>query len=154
MTPTDAQGAAPRCECGHERDKHSLRGGICLHRAPSGGWIECPCLAYRPPPAGPPPAPAAPRVRCECARMSDWPSDEHFSHCPLFAAPAAEPREFLAQELVGYVVWDKRGSTIYRGRVYWSLPAAQKVRDGVVWHARDSYEVRGILLDGGPTHVG
>lgn len=52
----------------------------------------------------------------------------------------------IAQEIIGYVVWDKRRHTIYRGRVYSMLPDAQKVRDGVVWHSRGRYEVRGIVL--------
>jgi hypothetical protein len=100
MTPTDAQGAAPRCECGHERDKHSLRGGICLHRAPSGGWIECPCLAYRPPTAGPPPAPAAEpredRPRCaECGWLTRWREDGVWAcwtrACVKFDQPLSRP---------------------------------------------------------------
>lgn len=52
----------------------------------------------------------------------------------------------VAQEIIGYVVWDKQLHTIYRGRVYSMLPDARKVRDAVVWHSRERYEVRGIVL--------
>jgi hypothetical protein len=52
----------------------------------------------------------------------------------------------VAQEIIGYIVWDRKLHTIYRGRVYDMLPDAQKVRDGVVWYSRDRYEVRGIVL--------
>lgn len=54
----------------------------------------------------------------------------------------------LAQMVVGWILWDRKCETVYRGRIYTQLPDAEKVRAGIVWHSRERYELRQCLLGG------
>jgi hypothetical protein len=61
---------------------------------------------------------------------------------------------YSAQEIVGYVVWNTAHRTIHEGRVYANLPTALGHRVRLeAFHGIGRFEVRGVLLDGGPTHA-
>lgn len=54
--------------------------------------------------------------------------------------------EAVAMKVAGYLVWDEKYETAYRGRLYSTLPDAQTVLGGIVWHSRNRYAIRAVLL--------
>lgn len=46
----------------------------------------------------------------------------------------------------GYALFDVRYGTFYRGHVYSNWTDARKAFEGIVWHSRERYEVRPVMV--------
>jgi hypothetical protein len=57
-------------------------------------------------------------------------------------------RSGLMDKPIGYVVWDEKYDLAYQSRIYEKMAKAEDVLAKIVWHSRERYRVRPVVLAG------